>query len=85
MELTEILSSIKPKFIAFAIKSLEEKLKERVKKQIPRNLIIEVTSYEEESPSVGEQNMARLACIKEARKLEGNGVLKSIYIPPYRE
>lgn len=81
MELTEVLAGVAPKMIAYAIKSLDDKARERVQKLIPTSKRIEVKSYEADNPSVAEQNTARFSCIKHARELEKKGLLKSIQIP----
>jgi flagellar motor switch protein FliG len=83
MEITEVFASVAPKMVAYAIRSLPDEKLKHVSSLIPTNKKIEIKSYQDDNPSVQEQNIARFACIKQARALEASGLLKSIRIPQF--
>lgn len=86
LELTEVLGSIKPEFLAIGIASTEDAgIKAKLLGMIPRDLSPQVGRLLKENPTPKPYDVggARLKWIQAARALEKAGKLKSIHVPQF--
>ncbi len=83
LELAEVLAAAPPRFIAYAIYSAKQEIKDRfISKSIPR-VAAEVREYLE-LPRVSPIQIggAQIKLVETMRKLERNGILTTKRIPP---